>query len=42
MWVAIAAPILLSLPFLPALQRAGEPVPARRAVAALDELALAA
>jgi MFS family permease len=42
MWVAIGAPILLSLPFLPALKRAGEPEPARATVAALDELALAA
>ena len=43
MWVAIGAPILLSLPFLNAI-RSEEPElePAERVVAALDDLALAA
>jgi MFS family permease len=44
MWVAIGAPILLSLPLLSAFRPVGEtaPEPARARIAALDDLALAA
>jgi MFS family permease len=44
MWIAIGAPILLSLPFLNALKAEDEPQPefAEPVVAAMDDLALAA